>query len=267
MTVSALKVPSASDLFLPSSCSLSVVKAFLDHASQVGEQLAAFADVGRPVHDSQRFRFECGQTTQDAFGLTRVRHVIREWARLHLLHRLACRIDQVRSRHRGDVAEMMEQVGAKERLARFLKKHPRVPAVGQMRRAMKPVTILTRGEDIVSRHTTRRADGEVVHGDELADERADGLGLRREFQPVIERANFVGFKVAPGDVSEFRGINQRRDGFPQSREHPLESSVKEQRFLVAHEEVIELHIKVRDVDGKTEKVGGNFVDGGHGIGR
>ncbi len=129
---------------------------------------------------------------------------------------------------------------------------------------MEPVAILARGQDIVGRHAARGADGEIVHAHELADERADGLGLGRELQPVVERADFVGFKVAPGDVPELRGINQRGDGFPQGREHPLEPRVKEQRFLVAHEEMIELHVEVRDVNGEPEQVGGDFIDVHHG---
>ena len=34
-------------------------------------------------------------------------------------------------------------------------------------------------------------------------------------------------------------------------------------FLVAHEELIELHIEVGNIDAKAEDVGGDFVDGCH----
>ena len=88
-----------------------------------------------------------------------------------------------------------------------------------VRRTIEPVAILARAQDIVGRHAARGADGEIIHAHELADERADRLGLGRELQPVVERAAFVGFKVTPGDVPEFRGIDQRGDGFPQRREH------------------------------------------------
>jgi hypothetical protein len=37
--------------------------------------------------------------------------------------------------------------------------------------------------------------------------------------------------------------------------------VKEQWFLVADEEVIELHVEVRHVNGKPEQVGSDFVNG------
>ena len=108
----------------------------------------------------------------------------------------------------------MKEVGTEQRLARFLEQHARVPAVRKVRRTMKPVAILARGQDIVGRHAARGADGEIIHAHELADERADGLGLGREFQPVVERADFVGFKVAPGDVPEFGGIDQRGRRLP-----------------------------------------------------
>jgi hypothetical protein len=69
--------------------------------------------------------------------------------------------------------------------------------------------------------------------------------------------------VAPGDVPDFDGIDQLADGFPQRWEHTLEPCVKKQWFLVTHEKMIELHVKVRDVDGEPEQVGGDFIDGGH----
>lgn len=110
----------------------------------------------------------------------------------------------------------------------------------------------------------RGADGEVIHAHQLALQGADGPGLRCELQPVVERAAFVRFKVAPGDMAEFRGLDQRGHGCPQGRKHRFQPRVKPQRFLVAHEKMIELHVKVRDVNGEPERVGGDFVDGGHG---
>jgi hypothetical protein len=40
--------------------------------------------------------------------------------------------------------------------------------------------------------------------------------------------------------------------------------VEEQWFLVAHQKMIELHVKVRDVDGEPKQVGGDFINAGHG---
>ena len=90
---------------------------------------------------------------------------------------------------------------------------------------MKPITILARGEDIFSRHAAGGADREVVHADKLPDERANRLGFGRELQPVVERADFVGFKVTLGNVPESCGINQCGDGFAQGREHAPEGRV------------------------------------------
>lgn len=73
----------------------------------------------------------------------------------------------------------------------------------------------------------------------------------------------VGFKVAPREMSEFRRIDQGGDAFPQGGKHSLEPRVKEQGFLVAHQEMIELHVNLRDVNREPEKVGGDLMDGGH----
>jgi hypothetical protein len=39
--------------------------------------------------------------------------------------------------------------------------------------------------------------------------------------------------------------------------------MKEQRLVVAGEEVVELHVELRDIDRQAKQVGGDFVDGGH----
>ena len=158
----------------------------------------------------------------------------------------------------------MKEVRTEQCLARFFKQHTRIPPVRKVRGAMEPKAVFARAQDILSRHAARGADGEIIHAHELADEGADRLGLGRQLQPLVERADFVGFKVTPGDVAEFRRINQRGHGFPQRREHPLESRVKEQRLLVANEEMVELHVELRDIDGEPKQVRGNFIDGSHG---
>ena len=110
----------------------------------------------------------------------------------------------------------------------------------------------------------RGADREIIHTHQLANKSADRLGLGRELQPFVECAAFVGFKMTPGNVLELHGINQRGHGLPQFREHRLQSRVKKQGFLVPHEEVVELHVKVRDVNREPKKIGGDLVDRGHG---
>src|SRR5262249_14445503 len=87
----------------------------------------------------------------------------------------------------------------------------------------------------------------------LADESANRLGLGRKLKPIIERADFVGLEVAPGDVTEFRRIDDLCDRFAQRRKHALQTGVEKERFLVANEEVVELQPK---------QVRGNLVNRG-----
>jgi hypothetical protein len=56
---------------------------------------------------------------------------------------------------------------------------------------------------------------------DLADERADGLGLGRNLKPIIERADFVGLEVAPSDLTELGRVDNLRDRLAQRREHAL----------------------------------------------
>jgi len=62
----------------------------------------------------------------------------------------------------------------------------RVPPVWNVRRTIETVAILSRAKDVIGRHAACGANGEIIHTHELADKRADGLGLRRELQPVVE---------------------------------------------------------------------------------
>ena len=70
--------------------------------------------------------------------------------------------------------------------------------------------------------------------------------------------------MTPGNVPECDGINQFGHRLAQGGKHRLQPRVEEQRFLVAHEEMIELHVKVRHVNREPEEVGGDFVNSGHG---
>ena len=162
-----------------------VVEGFLDYCRQAHEQAIAFAAVGRSVHDGQSFWFEISQRPQHAFGLAGVRHVTGQRPLLQLLHRFARRPDQVGRSDRLDIAEVMKEIGAEKRLARLLEQHTRIPAVRDVRRAIEPVAILAGSEDVFGRHATRRAEGEIIHAHELADESADGLGLGRKLKQSL----------------------------------------------------------------------------------
>jgi hypothetical protein len=131
-----------------------------------------------------------------------------------------------------------------------------------VRRAIEPVAILAGSQDVFRRHAACRADGEIIHTHELADQSANGLGLGRNLKPIVERADFVGLEVAPGDVTELCRVDDLRDSLVQRREHALKAGVEKERFLVTHEEVVELHVKVRNVNGQPKQVRGNFVNRG-----
>jgi len=239
-----------------------VVESFLDHSRKANEQAIAFAAVGRSVHDGQSFWFKIGQRPQHAFGLAGVRHVAGQRPLLQLLHRFARRPNQVGRGDRLEIAEVMKEIGAEKRLARLLEQHTRIPSMRDVRRAIEPVAILASSQDVLRRHAARRADGEIVHAHELANESANWLGLGRKLKPIIERADFVGLEVAPGDVAELCRVHDLCDRLAQRREHALKAGVEKERFFVAHEEVIELHVKVRNVNGQPKQVRGNFVNRG-----
>jgi hypothetical protein len=62
--------------------------------------------------------------------------------------------------------------------------------------------------------------------------------------------------MAPGDVAQFGRIDQRGHGRVQLGEHRAVARVKQQRLLVADEEVVELQVEVGVVDRQAEDVGG-----------
>lgn len=129
---------------------------------------------------------------------------------------------------------------------------------------MKPEAVVSRVDHFASSEASGGAVREVVDTDEFPDEGADGFRVRSDLQPFVERAAFVGLEVAPGDVAEGRRIDEARHGVAQSGEHGPQPRVEKQGRLVANEEVVELHVEFRDVEGEAEKVGSDFVDGDHG---
>jgi hypothetical protein len=84
---------------------------------------------------------------------------------------------------------------------------------------------------------------------------------------VVEATDLIGFEMAPGDVAQLAGIDQRGHGVAQGRKHGLEPGVKQQRLRVAHQEVVELQIEVRHMDREPEQVGGDLRDDNHGSAR
>jgi hypothetical protein len=98
---------------------------------------------------------------------------------------------------------------------------------------------------------------DVDHGSDLA---ARGLRLRGSSEPLIQRAAFVHFEVAPTDPAKRCRIDQLADRFPQSGKHLSHPGVEEQRFLVSNEKVIELQVEGRDVDADPEHVASDLIE-------
>src|SRR5215471_12413063 len=113
-------------------------------------------------------------------------------------------------------------------------------------------------QHVIRRHPVCRAYREIIYRDKFANERANRLRLGREFEPVIQAAAFIGFKMTPGDVPELRGVDQRGDCLAKSGEHGFEPGMEQQRLIVADKEMIELHVEVRDVYGKAEQIRRDF---------
>ena len=102
---------------------------------------------------------------------------------------------------------------------------------------------------IRSWETTGRPDGVVIDADDFADEHAERLGLRRRFEPVVEATDLVRFKMAPGHVAKLAWIHQRRHRVPQEGIHSLQAGVQQLRLFITNQKVLELQIKLRDMDG------------------
>src|SRR5215831_9956007 len=103
---------------------------------------------------------------------------------------------------------MMKEVGAEQGSARLLEQYTRIPPVGKVWRTIETVAVFTGGQNVLGCHSAGRPDGEIIHTHQLTDERADRLGFRGKLQPIVERAAFVGLKVTPGNIAEFRRIYQ-----------------------------------------------------------
>lgn len=70
-----------------------------------------------------------------------VGHVIRQGPALHLLHRLPRRPDQIGGGQVGDIAELVEEIGAEQGAADLLEQQAGVPAMGEVGRMAKSSTL------------------------------------------------------------------------------------------------------------------------------
>ena len=59
-------------------------------------------------------------------------------------------------------------------------------------------------------------------------------------------------------------FDQGSDGVAEQREHAFQPRMEEERLLVAHQEMVELHVHFRHINRQPEQAGRNFVDRNHG---
>jgi len=69
--------------------------------------------------------------------------------------------------------------------------------------------------------------------------------------------------MTPTDPANRRRIQDTCNRIPYIREHSVHAGMEEEGLLVPNQEVIELEVNLRNVDGDAEQVGGNFVDSCH----
>jgi hypothetical protein len=74
---------------------------------------------------------------------------------------------------------------------------------------------------------------------------------------------FVALEMAEADVAYPRGVDDLRDGFLYLGKHPPEAGVKQQGLVVADEEMVELQVDLRRIDGDPKDIGCNLSDDGH----
>src|SRR5215510_11210042 len=119
-------------------------------------------------------------------------------------------------------------------------------------------------QSLVGRQAARRPDREVLDVDCRSDLAARPLRVRRDREPVVQRAAFVDLEMTPANPPQRGRVDDPGDGIANLGKHLSHAGVKQQRFLVTDEKVVELQIELRDVDGDAKQVLGDFVDLCHG---
>jgi hypothetical protein len=132
--------------------------------------------------------------------------------------------------------------------------------VGQVFGRAKTKAVFPGGQHISIGQTAGRPNRVVVHAYNRADQAARGLRRGRQLEPLIERAALVRFEVAEGDPTQLRRIQHAADSFAHQGKHGAQARMKQQRFVVPNQEVVELQLKLRHVYANAMHVRGNLVD-------
>jgi hypothetical protein len=102
-----------------------------EHYVEVIEALGAVPCEAGAVHDGERFGVQIGELFQVLPSEWCVGNILREDARLKILHRLTRAAHDIGSGERFDVAHVMEQVRTEQRLLGLFEEDAGVPAVGR----------------------------------------------------------------------------------------------------------------------------------------
>ena len=114
------------------------------------------------------------------------------------------------------------------------------------------------------------AVGEVVERHHAAGLAVRGRRLRRDRQPFVHRAAFVGLEMAEGDPAQALGRNDAAKRVAVERKHLAQAGVEHQRLVAEDEELVEGEAggrgDVRHVGREPIDAVGDFADlGFHGL--
>src|SRR5262245_21713591 len=126
-------------------------------------------------------------------------------------------------------------------------------------RRTKAEEVFPCGERFALCETAGWPDGEIIYANQGSYHAAGSLGPWGDLQPMVQGSAFVRLKMAETDPSNLRWIHQALDSLSHLRKHGLVSGMKQQRFVIPDEEVIELQIECRRKNGDAEYLGGDLI--------
>src|SRR5262249_50201722 len=103
---------------------------------------------------------------------------------------------------------------------------------------------------------------EVVDVDGSTHLAANRLRARRNGEPLVQRTTLVHLEMTPADPTQRGWIDQRGDRVAHLREHAPHPGVKQERLIVLDQEMIELQVELRRINGNAEQVGCDLVNPG-----
>ena len=192
-----------------------------------------------------------------------VRHVVRQRPSFIVEQRPPRPRNDVRRGDGLDVTAVREQVGAQQDVACLFEEHPRLPAVRHLRRLLEAPAERASRQHLVVQQRPRRAVREVIDAHRFTDEAAQRLGVRRSRQPLVERTALVGLEVAEADPAQARRIDQRSDRLTHHRKETPHPRVKQQRLVVASQELAELQIRFGNERRNTKQLRSDFRHSSH----